>query len=83
MCHIKYKKTRPELQAASKFKAPLTPAINYVVLALFAAILIIMLIAEETRPALLFTPLWFVLLLILYPRPNKKVKESSIATDIK
>ncbi|WP_310830797.1 amino acid permease [Paenibacillus pedocola] len=82
VCHIKYKKTRPELQAASKFKAPLTPAINYVVLALFAAILIIMLIAEETRPALLFTPLWFVLLFILYPRPSKRVKEGSIATDI-
>lgn len=82
VCHIKYKKTRPELQAASKFKAPLTPAINYVVLALFAAILIIMLIAEETRPALLFTPLWFVLLLILYPKPSKRAKNSSIATNI-
>jgi D-serine/D-alanine/glycine transporter len=64
--HIKYMKTRPDLRAKSTFKAPLTPFINYVVLALFAFILIIMLVAEATRAALLLTPLWFILLFILY-----------------
>ncbi|MEO3945821.1 amino acid permease [Gorillibacterium sp. CAU 1737] len=63
--HIRYKKTQPNLQAASKFKAPFTPFVNYAVLVLFAAILVIMLIAEETRPALLLTPLWFILLFAL------------------
>ncbi|MEK4345142.1 amino acid permease [Paenibacillus sp. FSL P4-0184] len=72
ICHIKYKKTRPDLQAKSKFKAPFTPAINYIVLTLFAGILIIMLFAGETRPALLCTPLWFVLLSILYSIRSKK-----------
>ncbi|MNP36972.1 D-serine/D-alanine/glycine transporter [compost metagenome] len=72
VCHIKYKKTQPELQAKSKFKAPFTPAVNYAVLTLFAGILIIMLIAAETRPALLFTPLWFVLLFILYSIGSKR-----------
>lgn len=76
VCHIKYKKTRPELQAKSKFKAPFTPAVNYAVLTLFAGILIIMLIAAETRPALLFTPLWFVLLFILYSIGSKKGRSS-------
>ncbi|MFD1775175.1 amino acid permease [Paenibacillus rhizophilus] len=79
VCHIKYKKTRPELQAKSKFKAPFTPFVNYVVLALFAAILIIMLFASETRPALLFTPLWFVLLFMLYPNRSKREKSSKIS----
>ncbi|WP_018750344.1 amino acid permease [Paenibacillus sanguinis] len=65
ICHIKYKKSKPELHAKSQFKAPFTPGINYAVLALFAAILIIMLFAEATRPALLLTPLWFVLLYLL------------------
>jgi D-serine/D-alanine/glycine transporter len=74
ICHIKYKKTRPDLQAKSKFKAPFTPAINYIVLTLFAGILIIMLFAGETRPALLCTPLWFVLLIILYSFRGKKGK---------
>ncbi|NJJ39123.1 amino acid permease [Paenibacillus apii] len=83
VCHIRYKKTQTELQAKSKFKAPFTPFINYVVLALFAAILIIMLFASETRPALLFTPLWFVLLFLLYPGRSKREKSSSIATSTK
>ncbi|MNI55190.1 D-serine/D-alanine/glycine transporter [compost metagenome] len=74
VCHIKYKKTRPELQAKSKFKAPFTPFINYAVLTLFAAILIIMLFASETRPALLCTPLWFILLFVLYSSRSRREK---------
>ncbi|AIQ55444.1 amino acid permease [Paenibacillus sp. FSL R7-0331] len=84
VCHIKYKRNRPDLQAASKFKAPFTPAVNYIVLALFAAILIIMLIAEETRPALLFTPVWFILLFVLYSVRSRKQKsrgETGINTE--
>jgi D-serine/D-alanine/glycine transporter len=79
VCHIKYKKTRPELQAKSKFKAPFTPFINFAVLALFAGILIIMLFAKDTRPALLFTPLWFILLLMLYSFRSKKGNEEKKA----
>jgi D-serine/D-alanine/glycine transporter len=72
ICHLRYKKTRPQLHSKSKFKAPLTPFINYVVLTLFAMILIIMLFSEETRPALLLTPVWFILLFILYWTRGKK-----------
>lgn len=64
--HIIYSKKRPDLRRKSTFKAPLTPFINYVVLALFAFILMVMFFAEATRTALLLTPLWFVLLLFLY-----------------
>jgi D-serine/D-alanine/glycine transporter len=64
--HIRYTKSRPDLRKKSSFKAPFTPFINYVVLTLFVFILIIMLFAEATRLSLLMTPLWFVLLLILY-----------------
>lgn len=80
VCHVKYKKTQPHLHEKSKFKAPFTPFINYVVLALFAIILIIMLFAEETRPALLLTPLWFILLFVLYSsrrRVNKNNNKSA------
>lgn len=72
ICHLRYKKTQPQLHATSKFKAPFTPFINYVVLTLFAVILIIMLFADETRPALLLTPLWFVLLFTLYASRRRK-----------
>ena len=72
--HITYKKTRPDLHEKSIFKAPLTPFINYVVLALFVFILIIMLFAEATRTALLMTPLWFILLFVFYSFKKKKIK---------
>ena len=64
--HIKYMKTRPDLRAQSTFKAPLTPFINYVILGLFAFILIVMLFAEATRIPLLLTPIWFITLLLIY-----------------
>lgn len=64
--HIRYMKSRPDLHNKSIFKAPLTPFINYVVLAFFAIILVIMYFSEVTRMALLLTPVWFILLFILY-----------------
>ncbi|MFJ8257174.1 amino acid permease [Peribacillus asahii] len=79
ICHLRYKKTRPQLQARSKFKAPFTPFINYAVLTLFAMILIIMLVAEETRPALLLTPIWFILLFTLYSNRRKKGKNIKLS----
>lgn len=79
ICHLRYKKTRPQLQARSKFKAPFTPFINYAVLTLFAMILIIMLVAEETRPALLLTPIWFILLFTLYSNRRKKEKNIKLS----
>ena len=71
--HLRYTKTRPDLRKKSVFKAPLTPFINYVVLALFVFILAIMLFAESTRAALLLTPVWFVMLFIVYFLKKKLV----------
>jgi len=70
--HIRYKKIRPDLHQKSIFKAPLTPFINYVVLVLFLFILIVMLVADETRNALLLTPVWFILIFITYLVRKKK-----------
>lgn len=78
ICHLRYKKTQPQLHANSTFKAPFTPFINYAVLTLFAMILIIMMIAAETRPALLLTPLWFILLFALYTNRRNKDKNFKI-----
>lgn len=68
--HLRYSKSRPDLRKKSLFKAPLTPFMNYVVLALFVFILIIMLLSKDTRLAILMTPIWFILLLILYSLRN-------------
>ena len=64
--HIIYKKRHPELHANSIFKAPLTPFINYAVLAFFAFLLVLMAISESTRTALMCTPIWFIVLFVLY-----------------
>ena len=79
ICHLRYKKSRPDLHQKSIFKAPLTPFINYVVLSLFVFILVIMLFAEATRVALLMTPLWFILLFTLYSFKRKKEKNIRIS----
>jgi D-serine/D-alanine/glycine transporter len=72
-------KSCPDLHQKSIFKAPLTPFVNYAVLALFAVILVIMLIAEETRTALLMTPLWFILLFVLYSFKKKNEKMHTLS----
>lgn len=64
--HIKYKRHRPELHAESSFKAPLTPAVNYIVLALFGLTLIALFYSNETRLALLLTPIWFIAMYVVY-----------------
>ncbi len=64
--HLIYLKKRPDLHRRSSFKAPLVPFINYVVLALFVGVLVVMFISEDTRSALLLTPVWFIILFFLY-----------------
>ena len=58
ICHLKYRKKNPELAAQSKFKMPLFPVMNYIILAFFVFILGILALNEDTRIALLFTPIW-------------------------
>ena len=70
--HIIYKRKNRALHEASIFKAPLTPFINYIILGFFAFLLIIMLFSEATRTALLLTPVWFFILLVLYRLKRKK-----------
>ncbi|WP_438445110.1 amino acid permease [Gorillibacterium sp. sgz5001074] len=77
--HLIYKKTQPQLQAKSTFKAPFTPFINYVVLVLFGFILVVMLFSDETRPALLLTPLWFIFLFVLYSNRRKKERTTPVS----
>ncbi|WP_312099206.1 amino acid permease [Niallia sp.] len=66
LCHMKYRKTRPELAAKNKFKMPLYPVANYIVLIFLAFVLVVLGLAEDTRIALFVTPVWFILLLVIY-----------------
>ena len=66
VCHLKYRKTNPELAKQSSFKMPLYPFMNYLILAFFVFILVVLALQSDTRIALMFTPFWFLLLWAFY-----------------
>ena len=66
VCHLKYRKQRPELAKQSTFKMPLYPFMNYLILAFFVFILVVLALQSDTRIALVFTPFWFILLWAFY-----------------
>ncbi|MCZ2258145.1 amino acid permease [Sporosarcina sp. G11-34] len=75
ICHLKYRKTRPDLASVSKFKLPLYPFSNYLILIFLAFVFVVLGLAEDTRIALFVTPVWFILLIIIY-----KVRASRLRT---
>jgi len=84
ICHLKYRKTNPELAAKSKFKMPLYPLINYIILAFFAFVLVVLAFNEETRVALFVTPVWFMVLGVIYKimkvkEKNQEERQSNLA----
>jgi D-serine/D-alanine/glycine transporter len=70
--HLKYRKTRPELAKMNKFKLPLYPFANYLILSFLAFILVVLALAEDTRVSLLITPVWFILLIVIYKIQMRK-----------
>jgi D-serine/D-alanine/glycine transporter len=74
ICHLKYRKTNPELAAKSKFKMPLYPIINYIILAFFAFVIVTLALNNETRVALFVTPVWFIMLGVIYKILKSKKK---------
>ena len=66
ICHLKYRKTNPELAKQSTFRIPLYPFMNYLILAFFVFILVVLALQSDTRIALMFTPFWFLLLWAFY-----------------
>jgi D-serine/D-alanine/glycine transporter len=74
VCHLRYRKTKPELAAKSKFKMPLYPMANYIILAFIAFIIVVLAINRETRIALFVTPLWFIFLWVISKTIKSKMK---------
>jgi D-serine/D-alanine/glycine transporter len=79
ICHMRYRKTNPELAAKSKFKMPLYPVINYLILAFFAFIIVVLALNNETRVALFVTPVWFIMLGVIYKILKSKKKNEKEA----
>lgn len=77
ICHLKYRKTRPDLAKVNKFKLPLYPFSNYLILTFLAFVLVVLALAEDTRVALFITPVWFILLIVIYK--IRETKRSRVA----
>ena len=60
--YIAYRRKRPHLHEASKYKMPGGVLMCWVCLAFFAFVLVLLSLQADTRQALLASPLWFVLL---------------------
>ncbi|MCY8232345.1 amino acid permease, partial [Priestia endophytica] len=79
ICHLKYRKTKPDLAKINKFKLPLYPFSNYLILAFLAFIIVVLALAEDTRVSLFVTPVWFILLIVIYKVQAAKIKKDVAA----
>ncbi|EHJ00714.1 amino acid permease-associated region [Clostridium sp. DL-VIII] len=84
ICHMKYRRTNPKLAAKSKFKMPLYPIINYIILAFLAFVIVTLALNNETRVALFVTPVWFIMLGVIYNvLKSKRKNEEAAKCDMK
>ncbi|MGW7158112.1 amino acid permease [Paenibacillus taichungensis] len=73
ICHLRYRRTRPELASRSRFRLPLYPFSNYLILTFLVFVLVILALAEDTRVALFVTLAWFLLMAVIYICKKKNV----------
>lgn len=66
LSYLAYRKNRPELHAASKYKMPGGVFMAWACLAFFAFIVALLTLEADTREALIFAPVWFAMLGISY-----------------
>ena len=69
-CHLKYRRTRPDLVKENKFRLPLYPLSNYIILAFLVFVLVVLALAKDTRIALFVTPVWFIMLIVIFKLKN-------------
>ena len=71
--HMKYRKSIIGKKAHS-FKMPLYPLSNYLVFLYMAFVCVVLFLGKDTRIALLLTPVWFLLLLLIYHMKYERKK---------
>lgn len=70
---IQYLRKHPDRHEASKFKMPLPKVFPWLILAFFAFILVTLGFAEDTRLPLMFTPIWFVVIAIMWQFTKRRL----------
>lgn len=72
LSYISYRKQRPALHEASRYRMPGGVFMCWICLAFFAAVLVLLSLELDTRQALIATPAWFVLLGLAYAWQRKR-----------
>lgn len=60
--YLAYRRKRPDLHAKSIYKMPMGKFMCWVCMAFFAFVLVLLTMEDDTRQALMITPLWFIIL---------------------
>ncbi|MGD8203752.1 D-serine/D-alanine/glycine transporter [Pantoea sp. FN0305] len=60
--YLAYRKKYPQRHQQSRFKMPLGKLMCWVCMAFFVFVIVLLTLQEDTRQALMVTPLWFILL---------------------
>lgn len=81
IAYLGFVKRNPELHKDSKFKMPGGKYMAYAILAFFAFIFIVLLINSTTRFAVLFAPVWAIVLVIMYQKYRKESEKATIAME--
>ena len=55
---------------------PFYPISNYLILLFLAFVLVVLAIAEDTRIALMVTPVWFIMLILIYKTRKANVSQA-------
>lgn len=76
LCSYGVPQKRPHLHEKSIYKMPLGKLMCWVCMAFFAFVLVLLTLEDDTRRALIVTPLWFIALGLgwLFLRKNKLAK---------
>ena len=70
---IQYLRKHPERHASSAFLHRCPRIVPWLVLAFFAFILVTLVLADDTRLPLMFTPLWFIALAIMWQITKRRL----------
>ena len=74
--YVVYRKKRPELHEKSKYKLPGGVYSCYIALLFFVLLIVTLWFEDDTRQALIATPIWFVILAVGYFLIPKATKEA-------
>ena len=77
VCYIAYRKKFPELHEKSTYKLPGGLATAWMVMVFFIVSVFILSLEEETRQAVIVTPIWFVFIGVAYLIHSRRVKSSA------